>query len=247
MATFAGCKINKAATGYTLTATSSGLSTATSATFNVTVGPATQLVFTTQPSGATAANGVFPIQPVVKVQDAGGNTVTTSSASVTLAIGTNPGGGALTCTTNPVTASSGVATFAGCNLSKTGIGYTVTAASTGFTTVTSNPFNINAPSKVVFTTQPGGGARGVPWATQPVVKVEDSSGNVVTASSASVTLTIVTNPGSGTLTCTTNPLAASYGVATFSGCSINNAGTGYTVKAASGTLTTATSATFNIT
>ena len=190
---------------------------------------------------------MFPVQPVVTVQDAGGNTVTTSSASVTLAIGANPGGGALTCTTNPLAASSGVATFAGCKISKTGIGYTLTASATGLTSATSATFNVNTATKVVFTTQPGGGPGGSVWAQQPVVTVQDSSGNVVTGSFASVTLTISINPGGGTLTCTTNPLAASYGVATFSGCSINLAGTGYKLKAAATGLTNATSTAFNIT
>jgi hypothetical protein len=76
------------------------------------------------------------------VQDAGGNTVTSSSASITLAIGTNPGGGVLSCTTNPKAAVSGVATFAGCKITLAGTGYTLTATATGLTSATSNTFNI---------------------------------------------------------------------------------------------------------
>lgn len=49
---------------------------------------------------------------MVTVQDAGGNTVTGSTAPVTLSI-TNPAGATLTCTANPVNAVAGVATFAG--------------------------------------------------------------------------------------------------------------------------------------
>jgi hypothetical protein len=48
------------------------------------------------------------------------------------------------------------------------------------------------------------------------------------------------------LGCTTNPKAAAAGVATFAGCSINLAGNGYALIATSGTLTSATSATFNL-
>ena len=70
--------------------------------------------------------------------------------------------------------------------------------------------------------------------TQPVVTIEDSSGNVVTNNTSTVTLTI--NSGTGTagatLACSTQ--AASAGVATFSGCAINTAGTGYTLHAADG-------------
>ncbi|MFI5041926.1 MAG: hypothetical protein ACHQNA_08785 [Acidimicrobiales bacterium] len=80
-----------------------------------------------------------------------------------------------------------------------------------------------------------------------MVAVTDAGGNTVTGSSATITLAIGTNPGAGTLTCTTNPLAASSGMATFAGCSINNAGNGYTLTATSGGLTTATTSGFNIT
>ena len=70
------------------------------------------------------ANGVtFSAQPVVHVEDASGNVVTTSSASVSLSIAS--GTGTLDCTTNPVTAVSGVATFAGCKI--TGTAGTATA------------------------------------------------------------------------------------------------------------------------
>ena len=89
VATFAGCKIDKAATGYVLTATDGSLTSASSSAFNVTVGTAARWGFTTQPGGGTAG-AAWPAQPVVAIQDAGGNTVTTASATATLAIGTEP-------------------------------------------------------------------------------------------------------------------------------------------------------------
>ena len=139
---FAGCRIDKSGNNYTINATAPGLLTsAVSSTFNVTVGPAAQVGFTQQPS--TSVHGVaFGTQPIITVQDAGGNTVTTSSASITMAIGTNPGGGTLTCTTNPVTASSGVATFAGCKINNAGTGYRLSATSAGLTSATSNTYNL---------------------------------------------------------------------------------------------------------
>jgi hypothetical protein len=76
--------------------------------------------------------------------------------------------------------------------------------------------------------------------------VEDSGGNTVTTSSAAITLTIASQPGSGaTLTCTANPQNASSGVATFAGCQIVGTAGSYTLSATSGVLT-ATSATFTI-
>src|SRR5206468_11628863 len=94
VATFGGLSINKAGNGYTLSASSTGLSGAASGSFNVTVGPAAKLAFTTNPSNATGGTA-FATQSAVTVQDAGGNTVTGSTASVTLAIGTNPSSGTL--------------------------------------------------------------------------------------------------------------------------------------------------------
>ena len=74
-----------------------------------TVGPATQLGFVVQPGGAIAGEA-FTAQPIVAVQDEAGYTIIDdNSTQVTLAIGTNPSGGALTCTTNPVTVINGAA------------------------------------------------------------------------------------------------------------------------------------------
>ena len=83
-------------------------------------------------------------QPKVAIQDALGNTVTTSTASVTLAItgGTGTSGAVLTCTTNPKAAVSGVATFGGCKVDRAGTGYTLTATATGLTSAVSNAFNV---------------------------------------------------------------------------------------------------------
>ena len=92
-ASFSGLSIDKAGIGYTLHATSDTLN-GTSDPFNITVGAATQLVFNPSPSDSEAGVA-FPTQPVVEVQDAGGNPVTTYVGNVTLAIGTNPSGGTL--------------------------------------------------------------------------------------------------------------------------------------------------------
>ena len=198
MATFAGCQIVGKAGTYTLSASATGLSAATTNSFNLTVGPATQLAFSTQPNGG--ANGAtWTTQPAVSVEDSGGNVVTTNNtASVTLAIATQPGGGGtLACTTNPKTAADGVATFAGCKITGKAGSYTLSASGTGLTTATTNPFNLTAgpASQLAFSTQPGGGANGATWTTQPVVTIEDASGNVTSA--GSITLAIATQPGSG--------------------------------------------------
>ena len=135
--------IDKSAAGYKLTATSAGLTSAVSATFTVNAGVAVQLGFTQQPNGGTGGVA-WTTQPKVAVQDALGNTVTSSSASVTLAItaGTGNPSGTLTCTANPNAAAAGIVTFAGCKINLPGSGYTLTATAAGLTNATSTTFNI---------------------------------------------------------------------------------------------------------
>jgi hypothetical protein len=177
------------------------------------------------------------------VQDAGGNTVTTSSAPVTL---TTPAGATLTCTTNPKSASSGVATFAGCKIDKVGT-YTLTATSGSLAPATSASFTIavGAATKLAFTTSPSSAAPNTIFAVQPVVTVQDAGGNTVTTSTASTTVLVTGFPAGVTLSCTTNPKSAVSGVAAYSGCRINQPGT-YTLSAYSGFLSVGTSASFTI-
>lgn len=100
-------------------------------------------------------------------------------------------------------------------------------------------------SKVAFTTSPSNTVEADVFSTQPVVAVQDTYGNTVTTASNNVTLSISNNPGGGALSGTAT-VAASSGVATFSGLSINREGVGYTLQAAASGLTSATSSSFNI-
>jgi hypothetical protein len=250
VASFAGCKITGKAGSYTLQATDGSLTSATSGSLSITAGAAAQLAFTTQPGGGS--NGAaWSTQPKVSVEDASGNVVTTNTSAVTLAIASQPGSGAtLSCTANPVTASAGVASFAGCKITGKAGSYTLKATDGSLTSGTSGSLSITAgaAARLAFTTQPGGGANGAAWSAQPKVSVEDASGNVVTTNTSAVTLAIASQPGSGaTLSCTANPATASAGVASFAGCKITGKAGSYTLKATDGSLTSATSSTFSVT
>jgi hypothetical protein len=218
-------------------------------TITASAGAAAQLAFTTQPGGG-ASGAAWATQPKVSVEDSGGNVVTGNSSAVTLAIATQPGTGAtLSCTANPVAASGGVAVFAGCKITGKAGSYTLKATDGSLTSATSSTVSLTAgaAAQLAFTTQPGGGASGAAWATQPKVSVEDSGGNVVTGNSSAVTLAIATQPGTGaTLSCTANPVAASGGVAVFAGCKITGKAGSYTLKATDGSLTSATSSTVSM-
>jgi uncharacterized delta-60 repeat protein len=139
-------KIDKIGTGYTLTATDDSLNSTTSAPFNITLGAAAKLAFTTQPSASTPQGTAFATQPVVTVQDAGGNTVIGDTSTVTVAIGTNPGGGTLGGTPTKA-AVAGVADFTlnGLSISVGGGGYTLTATDGSLTAATSDAFSISKP------------------------------------------------------------------------------------------------------
>src|SRR5207245_955749 len=195
VATFVDLSLNKTGTGYWLTATATGLNTATSSVFDIKAGVATQLGFGTQPS-TTVANRL--ITPAVKVRalDALGNLVPSFTGSVTVALGANPGGATLSGTT-PVAAVGGVATFVDLSLNKTGTGYTLTASASGFTPVTSTPFDIipGTATRLGFTQQPSTTVAGA--AISPAVQVTalDAGGNPVPSFTGTVTVVLGTNPG----------------------------------------------------
>ena len=145
-------------------------------------------------------------------------------------------------------AVGGVATFSNLVLDKAGTGYTLAASDSSLTGSTSGTFNITpaASDHLVIGVQPSNTVAGVAISPAVTVEVLDAFGNLVTFDTSNVTVAIGTNPGSGTLSGTTT-VAAVGGVATFSTLSINKVGTGYTLTAADGALTGATSNPFNIT
>src|SRR5580704_3391403 len=110
------------------------------------VGPAAKLAFTQEPSSSNAG-AAFPTQPTVAVEDSNGKIVTTDSSAVTLAItaGTGSSGAQLSCASNPLNASSGVAAFNNCAISKAGTGYTLTATDGTLTAAISTSLNVTSP------------------------------------------------------------------------------------------------------
>ena len=209
----------------------------------VTSGVATQLAFGTQPSNTVATSSITPAV-TVQILDASGNP-TTSTASVTLAIGTNPGGGTLSGTVT-VAAVSGTATFNNLSIDKAATGYAHgrkhgTDRGRRRTPSTSRPARPASSRSESSLPTPVAA-----FVFSVTVQIQDAGGNLITTSTASVTLAIGTNPGGGTLS-GTKTRAAFNGVATFSNLSIDKVGTGYTLTAVSTGLTGSTSAAFNIT
>src|SRR5439155_620056 len=245
VATFSGLSIDKAGTGYTLVASSTGLTNQTSSAFNITAGTATQLVFSVQPTNTVAGAAITPAIQVT-AQDGSGNTATGFTGNITLAIGTNSGSGTLAGTLSHA-AVGGVATFSGLSIGKVGTGYTLTASATGPATGTSTAFNVTAGSAatLVFTVQPTSTVAGGSITPAVEVTARDANGNTATGFTGNVTLAIGTNAGGGTLSGATH--AAVGGVATFAGRPIDQGGTGYTLTAKGPGPAAGTRTTFNIT
>ena len=240
-----GLNIVKAASGYILMASASGLAGAESQPFDITSGTATQLVVTTSPSNTAAG---APLTLAVEVRDAFDNLATSYSGVVDLTIATNPGGGTLGGTSSKAF-SGGIANFGvaeGANINKIGVGYTLHVAS-GALTADSAAFNITA-SRLVFAASPGTTPVGAAFVQQPVLRAEDSFGTLDTTFTGPVTLTILSGTGtSGATLNGTVALAATGGVATFSRLAIDRIGTGYQLSAAAAGLPSVTSSSFDIT
>jgi hypothetical protein len=144
-------------TGPTCTATVVGPHTVTgtdgafSATAALAVAPGApdHLAYVQPPTDAVVNTSMAPAVTVV-VLDAYGNTVTASTAAVTVALGANPSGatlsGSSTCPAGPGTvcqnASGGVATFSDLSLNKSGTNFTLVATSPGLTQATSGTFAV---------------------------------------------------------------------------------------------------------
>ncbi len=244
VATFSGLTLDQAANGYTIQATTTGLSSATTNAFDITPAATSQLVVTTQPPASITAGTSFGL--TVSGEDRYGNVTPSFTSDVSIALKHNPGKGTLNGVTE-VNASDGVATFSGLTLDKAANGYTIQATTTGLSSATTKSFNITpaAATQLVVTTQPPASVRVFsPFGL--AVSAEDRYGNVVKAETGSVTIALKNNPGHGTLSGRLT-ISFSSGVAKFSGLRLNKPGDGYTIKATSTKLTPAITDPFNVT
>jgi len=122
---------------------------------------------------------------------------------------------------------------------------TLTATSVAATTTFTVTGIAGSARKLGFSAQPT--TAGIGGAITPAVKVAvlDSLGNLNATATNSITLTLGNNPGAATLAGTLT-VAAVAGVATFSNVTLNASGSGYTLTASSGALTTAISNSFDV-
>ena len=195
VATFSTLTINKSGSAYTLVASTTGLTSATTSAFDIAVGAPNKLAFTVQPLNAGANVAIAPAI-VVNAQDSQGNPTPSFTGAVVLGLATDPTGATLggTLTTNAV---AGVATFAGVSVSLTGNGYVLSASSTGLTGASSLPFNVGVGLASTLSLVSGGGQIAAASSALPqpiVVRVTDAGGNSVAGTT--VTFAVVSGGGS---------------------------------------------------
>jgi hypothetical protein len=242
VATFTGLTINTASTGYTLRATTNGLTNATTALVIVPTGAVPHLAIFDE-AGPVPVGSYFEV--TVDVENSLGVTETNFPGSVTLTLDSNPTGATLGGNlTMPVI--DGQVTFYGLTLNVAGSGYTIRASSNGFVAATTSPITVVNPpaTQLVVTAQPPASvAANADFGL--TVAVVDASGNLVPSFNGRVTVFLAGKHGRGklrgTLTVTTNN-----GVAAFSGLTLTKARQGYTLQLTASGLTPVSTSAFNV-
>jgi hypothetical protein len=231
IATFSALSVGGAGT-FTLSATSTGLTQATSSSFTITTAGGgggtstpTQLAFSQQPSNASTGAAITPAVKVV-VEDSSGTPVTSTTSAVTIALTTGSGlTGTLT-----ATPQNGIATFANLSVSAAGT-YTLTASSVGLTAATSSGFTISTPSSgngANYYISPTGSdsnsgtSAASPWYTpnHPM-----TCGQTITALAGTYSSTQFGASNWGTVSCPAGNNVAWVNCATFAACTITASGT----------------------
>ncbi|MBK9690146.1 MAG: hypothetical protein IPO73_00345 [Gemmatimonadetes bacterium] len=220
LAVFNGLAVSGVVGSYTLTATSAGLTPATTAAIALTPGLPSALTFVTTPSAAAANGLAFAQQPALQLRDDAGNAVSQAGVTVQATVLTGAGGilrGGVSVTSD----AAGVATYAGLNLFGDVGGYTIKfdgGPGGALVPLTSGTITLgNGPAaRMLLSTAPSAAIQnGVAFPQQPVLSLADSSDNPVAQAGVQVTATLGSGTGvlAGTVTATTN----GSGVATFTG------------------------------
>ena len=228
---------------YTTTATVAGLS-GSPVTFTSTalVGAPDRLAIITQPgSPIVSGSFIFPV-PSIQVQDDQQNPVPQAGIVVNVAITSGPDGGSLGVNDQRLTNANGRANFT--NLSISGppgdyvLTFTATVGGNDLTPVSANPITVTAgaAARLVILQQPSSGAQsGDQFAQQPVVQVQDGSGNPINGN-RTIAVELGQGDGDGELIGDLTVATGSGSTATFTDLGVEGASGNYTLIFRSGTL-----------
>jgi hypothetical protein len=146
-----------------------------------------------------------------------------------------------------VTVSQGVAVFTGLSLDTAGTGYTLKAIGKGLSSATTSSFSVTpAPAARLAITNPPPNTLAAGSSFGLIVSAEDAFGNLAISFGGPVTIALATDPGGGVLAGTTT-IAATDGVATFTGLDLDKAGNGYTLQVTSSGPTSVTTGPIDVT
>ncbi|MBI5778961.1 MAG: hypothetical protein HZA49_05850 [Planctomycetes bacterium] len=222
IAAFTGLTVGGiSATGYTLTATSAGLTSTTSTAFAISPGAANNLTFIAQPQTITAGNTWAAL--TVRVWDAYTNPVSGISVAITTTNGAFIYG-----TLSQNSDSNGIATFGPLSMTLAATGYALSATyNTLFTTSTG--FNVTpaVANTLEFVQQPTTTTAGASITPAVTVRCRDQYNNLV----PNVSVWMIVVGGSPTLYGTSPMTTDANGLATFGDLSIQPAGVGYRLRA----------------
>ena len=260
VATFTNLSIDKANTGYQLTASASGVSNGVSNAFVVAAGAASKLTWLDNPTNTflNAPLSTTAQQPRIAVQDALGNTVLTNNfANIRLQIVAGPSVNfksptSASTTFADFTVTNGILTVpTGVQMLTAGIGYQFSAAALnmGLTGANSTAFNVGAfdvKAKLGFKVQPSNTTYNVAISPAVQVAVQDAYGNTVTSANDQITITKGSDPNGNTVLSGGAGTAAVSGIATFSSLTLDKGGSPFTLEATANGLTAATSGTFSV-
>lgn len=242
VAVFDDISISRAG-NYVLRATAAGLAFDDSDEFTIVASPAVQLVFTWQPPQSVETGEQFAVR--ISALDRFNNIdVNYDDPSVRIRLNKNQS--SLRGVPNSLSFSAGVLTLTGLNVTQASTNYQLVVE--GGLTVSSAVFDVTPgrATQLVIVTSPNNTTAGQPL--QVVIEARDALNNRDTNFNDQVDLALAAGPTTslqGTIS-----RAASGGRVTFGGAgdaNIQLAGTGYRLRASSGSLAPATTNTFNIT
>jgi hypothetical protein len=156
-------------------------------------GNAGRLRVAVQPSSPTPSGTAFGTQPVIQLEDQNGNPTPQAGVTVTATVSSGPSGSLANATAT--TDGSGRAAFSGLTLSGLVGSYTLTFSAPSLVGATSSPFaiTVGAPAKLAVITPPSTLARSrAPLPTQPVIQVQDASGNPIRQAGTVVVASLTT-------------------------------------------------------
>ena len=196
VATFAGLSIDKSGTGYTLGATSSGLTSATSGAFTISAASADRFAITSAAVSGTASASPTLGPITVAIRDAYGNAVNAQAGGTVVTLASNSAGTARFATTSGGATITTVTIPAGSSSANVFYGDTMagtpTIAASGTLASATQPATIiaGAPSKFAITSTAISAAATISATLGPLtVQRQDALGNPVSpATTETVTL-----------------------------------------------------------